>query len=95
MTYENYKTTLETELSNAQQSDPNQKAVVSAEDVTMLVQRLYKLPIFGKTIKDFYEAQKNVVSADILTNTERTVRPRVEANTSSTGWMCRTHKVFC
>ncbi|KAK9731258.1 hypothetical protein QE152_g13862 [Popillia japonica] len=94
-TYESYKNTLETQLSKVQQSDPTMKAMISADEVTKLVQGLYKLRLSGQTIKDFYDAQKNAVSAEILTNNERTVRPRVGANTTNNGWFCRMHQIFC
>ncbi|KAI4462504.1 50s ribosome-binding gtpase [Holotrichia oblita] len=94
-TYESYKTTLETQLAKVQQSDPNQKAMVNAGEIRNLVHKLYKLPLFGKTIKDFYDAQQKSVSAEILTNNERTVRPRIAPNMSSHGWFCRIHNIFC
>ncbi|KRT78597.1 hypothetical protein AMK59_6884, partial [Oryctes borbonicus] len=95
LTYENYKTTLETQLAKVQQSDPGQKTVVSASDINTLVEDLYKLPLSGKTVKDFYLAQKNAVTAEILKSSERTVRPRPSPSKRNQSWFCSTFDIFC
>lgn len=88
-TYENYKLALDTQLAQVQQSDSNQRAIVSAMEVTELVRRLYELPLSGKTIQNFYAAQQNIVRYEILENTERTIRPRIEPNKKKNSWSRR------
>ncbi|KAK9717868.1 50S ribosome-binding GTPase [Popillia japonica] len=85
-TYENHKRALDTQLVQVQQSDPNQNAVVSALDVTELVKELYKLPLCGKIIQNFYEAQKNIIRVQVLENTERTIRLGMQPNMKKSGW---------